>query len=85
MSVTLINRMDRLRVFILTHAEYCLPRGACACVAPPGRDARPLPTSLTLPAKTSVPGLDDALLGVPEIARAVRNRDLGIVLAWSPH
>lgn len=85
MSVTLINRMDRLRVFILTHAEYCIPRGACACTTLPGRDARQVPTSLTLPAKTSVEGLDDALLGVPEIARAVRARDLSIVLAWSPH
>ncbi len=84
MTITLINRLGRLRVFILLHADYCVPRGACVCITLPGRDARQVPTSLTLPAKTSVPGLDEALLGVPEIARAVRARELGIVRASSP-
>ena len=84
MSVTLINRMARLRVFILVHADYCVPRGACACITLPGREARQVPSTLTLPAKTSVEGLDDALLSVPEIGRAVRARDLGVVLEAAP-
>lgn len=84
MTVTLINRMERLRVFVLPHVDYCTARGACACTVVPGRDARQIPTSLTLPAKTSVEGLDDAVLRVPEVARAVRARNLGVVLASPP-
>ena len=76
MSVTLTNLKPRLRAFLLPHADYCGAQLACACVPVPGRDARRVPSSLTLPADASVAGLSDAVLAVPEIARAVRAGEL---------
>jgi len=84
MTVTLINRVARLRVFLLPHAEYCLVRGACACVPVPGTRVRRVPSALTLPASATVEGLDTTVLLVAEIARAVRSGDLGVVRASAP-
>ena len=72
MSVTLTNKGRRMRVFVLPHETYCAALGSCACVVFPGREPRSAPSSLTLPAESVVRGLSDAVLQVPEIARAVR-------------
>jgi hypothetical protein len=69
MSVVLTNLRSRLRAFVLAHEAYCAARGTCACALVRGRR---IPSSLTLAAGVSAGGLDEAVLAVPEIARAVR-------------
>lgn len=69
MSVALTNLRPRLRAFVLAHDAYCTARGACACAETRGRR---IPSSLTFAAGATAGGLDEAVLAVPEIARAVR-------------
>ena len=75
MSVTLINTTRRMKVINLPHATYCEARGMCACQT---RGAQRLAAAITLPAQGSATGLDDAVLGVPAVARAVRVGELRV-------
>jgi hypothetical protein len=74
-SVTLINTTRRMKVINLPHASYCEARGSCACQT---RGAQRLAAAITLPAQGSATGLDDAVLGVPAVARAVRVGELRV-------
>ncbi len=76
MSVTLISTARRLAVFVLSHATYCEARGSCACTR--RRDGVLLAASLTIPARTRVAALPDAVLRVPAIALAVREGALRV-------
>lgn len=69
MTVSLTNTSRRCMVFVLAHDVFCVENGRCRCA--PG--VRPLPSSLTLATGVTVGGLDDAVLAVPEVIRAVRD------------
>jgi len=76
MNIILTNMSGRLKVFTLPHERYCKARGRCACTMTPGRDARRLALSMTLAAGTRLEGLDEAVLSVLDIERALRAGDL---------
>lgn len=80
MSLTLTNTSGRCQVFVLPHETYCraLGPGACECDVQPGRDARRTATSLTLATGVTSPTLDDAVLDVPDVARAIRRGDVAL-------
>mgnify|MGYP000922460577 CR=1 FL=1 len=69
MTVSLTNTSRRCMVFVLAHDVFCVTNGRCRCA--PG--ARPVPTSLTVAAGVTVDGLDEAVLTVPAVIRAVRD------------
>ena len=75
MSVTLINTTRRMKVINLPHAAYCEARGSCACNT---RGTQRLAAALTLSAQGNATGLDDAVLGVPAVARAIRMGELRV-------
>ena len=75
MSVTLINTTRRMKVINLPHATYCEARGSCVCQT---RGTQRLAAALTLPAQGTATGLDDAVLGVPAVARAIRVGELRV-------
>lgn len=68
MSISLTNASRRCLVFVLAHDKFCVASGRCRCT---GGD-RPVPTSLTLATGVTIDELDDAVLSVPEVIRAVR-------------
>jgi hypothetical protein len=68
-TVSITNTSRRCLVFVLAHDVFCVAQGRCLCA--PG--ARPVPTSLTLATGVTVDGLDDAVLTVPEVVRAIRD------------
>ena len=88
MTVTLVNRTQRMQVFNLPHDRYCAALGRCECRVPATPKARPLGTtvqvggtarakrpvcpSLTLAAGATQSGLPDAVLAAPDVDRAVR-------------
>lgn len=76
MSLTLINKRSRMRVFVLPHDPYCTALGRCVCVVLPGRENRSVPSSVTLAAGATLSGLPDALLTVPDITLAVRKGEI---------
>ena len=76
MTVALISTARRLSVFVLSHATYCAALGPCSCTR--RRDGTLIAGSLTVPARARVPDLPDAVLAVPAIARAVRERVLRV-------
>ena len=78
MTITLINTTRRMKVINLPHEVYCAATGRCVCVAAPGRDKRRIAASLTLPAGSITPGLDEAVLLVPEVARDMRAGELRV-------
>ena len=78
MTVTLTNTSRRLKVVTLDHDTYCEARGQCACSLTPGRAPRRLAASITLPAGGSSGELDDAVLRIREVMRAVRAADLRV-------
>jgi len=84
-TLTLRNKAGRLQVFVLAHETYCATRGECACDARPGRDARRIPRSLTLATGLTLAGLDDAVLAVPEVRRAVQRGELGVERVVARH
>jgi hypothetical protein len=65
-----------MKVINLPHDIYCVAAGKCACTAAAGRGGRRITSSLTLPAGSTTPGLDEAVLLVPEVARDVRAGEL---------
>ena len=75
MSITLTNRSRRMRVFVLPHDSYCETRGDCSCTKIGGRR---LATSLTLPAGSVTPDLDEAVLAVPDIILAAAAGELRV-------
>ena len=78
MTVMLKNTAGRMKVFNLPHDPFCLRAGTCACAELPGRPPRRLASSLTLPAGAEASGLPDAVLELPEVARAVRAGELRV-------
>ncbi len=83
MTVSLKNKSGRLQVFVLAHETYCAARGECSCEVTPGRGARRTARSLTLPTGVTLDSLDDAVLTVPEVRRAVQRGELGAERAVS--
>lgn len=69
MTVSLTNTSRRCLVFVLAHDVFCVANGRCRCA--PG--ARPVPTSLTLAAGVTIDGLDEAVLAIPTVIRAIRD------------
>lgn len=78
MTITLTNTSGRLKTFTLSHESYCKARGRCSCTKTSGRDARRVPSSLTLAADVRLEGLDEGVLSVPEIERALRAGELRV-------
>ncbi len=78
MTVMLTNTSGRLKTFTLPHESFCAARGRCACAMTPGRDPRRVPSSLTLAAEARLEGVDEAVLAVPEVGRAVRAGELRV-------
>jgi len=78
MTVSLINTSGRLKTFTLPHESYCKARGRCSCTQTSGRDARRVPSSVTLAADARIEGLDEGVLAVPDIERALRAGDLRV-------
>ena len=71
MSITLFNRRKRAMSFVLPHAIVCARMGVCQCRASSPNGPR-VPPSVHLPALGKVEGLHEAVLDVPQIARARR-------------
>lgn len=69
MTVSLTNTSRRCMVFVLAHDVFCAANARCRCA--PG--ARPVPASLTIAAGVTIDGLDEAVLVVPTVIRAIRN------------
>jgi len=76
MTIALINTTSRLKTYTLPHESYCKARGRCACAITQRRSTRRVPSSLTLAAEARLEGLDEAVLVVPEILRALRAGEL---------
>ena len=75
MTITLINATRRITVLNLTHDTYCKALGSCICaVQGSKRHAR----AVTIPAGEAVTDLDEAVLTLPEVIRAVRKGDLRV-------
>jgi hypothetical protein len=66
--------LPRLRA---AHETYCKALGECACDVEQGRARRRTP-SLTLATGVTSPALDDAVLAVPDVVRAVRRGELAV-------
>ena len=71
MSLSIANMSRRCLLFVLPHDVYCSALGRCACR--PGRIA----TSLTIASGITV-SVDNAVLSVPELIRAVRDGSLSV-------
>jgi hypothetical protein len=95
MPITLENRGRQMQVFNLPHELYCERSGRCGCAqetvntwvedaATGERTLRStikrIPASLTLLAREKHAGLHEAVLGVPEVQRAI---ELGAVRVWT--
>ena len=78
MTVSLTNTSNRCQVFVLAHETYCKALGECACDVEPGRAPRRTPRSLTLATGVTSSALDDAVLVVPDVVRAVRRGELAV-------
>ena len=76
MTITLINATRRMKVVNLPHASYCEALGTCACAS--GQGDRPTASSLTLPAGSTTPGLHEAVLQLPDVARDIRAGELRV-------
>ena len=78
MTVSLTNTSGRCLVFVLAHEAYCQALGECRCEIEHGRRARRMARSLTLASEVTSPALDDAVLTIPEVVRAVKRGDLSV-------
>ena len=78
MTVSLTNTSGRCLVFVLAHETYCQALGDCRCEVEQGRRARRTAKSLTLASGLTSPALDDAVLTIPEVVRAVKRGDLSV-------
>jgi hypothetical protein len=77
-TVSLTNTSGRCLVFVLAHETYCQALGDCRCEVEQGRRARRTAKSLTLASGVTSPALDDAVLTIPEVVRAVKRGDLSV-------
>jgi hypothetical protein len=77
-TVSLTNTSRRCLVFVLAHETYCQALGECRCYVEEGRRARRTAKSLTLASDVTSPALDDAVLTIPEVVRAVKRGDLTV-------
>jgi hypothetical protein len=78
MTITLINRTGRMKVYNLPHKTYCKALGECACTKLPGRNAGLVCASLTLAAGVEVEGVPDAVLHVAEITKDIKSGGLRV-------
>ena len=78
MTVSLTNTSRRCLVFVLAHETYCKALGECRCEIEHGRRTRRMARSLTLASEVMSPALDDAVLAVPDVVRAVRRGELAV-------
>ena len=78
MTVSLTNTSGRCLVFVLAHETYCKALGECRCDIEPGRRARRTARSLTLATDVTSPALDDAVLTIPDVVRAVKRGDVSV-------
>lgn len=78
MTVSLTNTSSRCQVFVLAHETYCKALGECACEVEQGRAPRRTPRSLTLATGVTSSALDDAVLAVPDVVRAIRRGELAV-------
>ena len=78
MTVSLTNTSGRCLVFVLAHETFCKALGECRCDIEQGRRARRTARSLTLASGVTSPTLDDAVLTIPEVVRAVKRGDLSV-------
>ena len=78
MTVSLTNTSGRCLVFVLAHETYCKALGECRCDVEEGRRARRTAKSLTLASDVTSPALDDAVLTIPDVVRAVKRGDLAV-------
>jgi len=77
-TISLTNTSGRCLVFVLAHETYCEALGECACNVEQGRRARRTAKSLTLASGVTSPTLDDAVLAIPELVRAVKRGELAV-------
>jgi len=77
-TISLTNTSGRCLVFVLAHETYCKALGQCRCDVEPGRRARRTARSLTLASGVTGPALDDAVLTIPDVVRAVKRGDLAV-------
>ena len=78
MTVSLTNTSGRCLVFVLAHETYCQALGECRCEVEQGRRARRTAKSLTLASGLTSPALDDAVLTIREVVRAVKRGNLSV-------
>ncbi len=78
MTVSLTNTSNRCQVFVLAHETYCKALSECACEVQQGRAPRRSPRSLTLATGVTSPALEDAVLAVPDVVRAIRRGELAV-------
>ena len=83
MTMTLINRAGRMKVYNLPHKTYCAALGKCACTMIPGRNGARVCASLTLASGAEIEGVPEAALQVAEIARDIRAGVLRVKRAQS--
>jgi hypothetical protein len=78
MMVWLTNTSGRCQDYVFAHDRYCAQRGACACTIEPGRHGRRVASSLTLASGVTSPALDETVLSLPDVARAVKRGELAV-------
>ncbi len=78
MTISLSNHAGRCLGFVLSHEAFCGALGSCRCSVEAGRAGRCIASSLTLAAGHTVSELPEAVLGVPEVVRAVRRGELAV-------
>lgn len=78
MTVSLTNTSGRCLIFVLAHEMYCEALGECRCDVEAGRRARRIAKSLTLASGVTSTALDDAVLTLSDVVRAVKCGDLSV-------
>ena len=78
MTIAITNTSGRIKVINLSHQTYCEALGSCQCQHVPGTRGIRLPSSLTIPTGATVTNLPEAVLALPEVARAVCAGQLSI-------
>lgn len=78
MTITLINRTGRMKIYNLPHRTYCKALGKCACTKLPGRNAGQVCASLTLASGVEVDGVPETVLQVKEIAKDISSGGLRV-------
>lgn len=78
MTISLTNTSGRCLVFVLAHETYCKVLGECRCEVELGRRARRTARSLTLASGVTGPALDDAVLTIPDVVRAVKRGEVSV-------